>query len=267
MRGLPGLKSVNLVNGAGMVVRIVNENIATIQEVSNVNNPPNRREFWITSASPGVTFVHVFGGPNNTTLAGRLEVNVKDEILVPISFQFVKDSLFTKTARPSSIADELLDTLNDIYIEQANIRFKKMRAMVDVPVDTTLLNIVTDQKNQPGRQPPSWDKLIAAADPGADVNVFFMPWSGTAAKRPAQILTGWDGSRPLYICEDSMPTEGVKVALPHCVGIFLGCSATFSDRQIRFLMFSGRADGLVELAGMRPFIPKDCANTMNPDLG
>jgi hypothetical protein len=61
-----------------------------------------------------------------------------------------------------------------------------------------------------------------------------------------------------------MSDVAVAIALPHMIGRFLGCEVTDYDGQKNCLMYRGRAEGLQSLPGAFGFIPKDCANIMNP---
>jgi hypothetical protein len=260
-------QQIFLVNGAGWVVQSQNTNIATIREDSiGIPNLFNGREFWITGESPGVTFIEAYlYHSGKIPVARLLEVNVKDERSFNIAFQFVTDNIIEKTTRPTSIADELVSILNDIYGSQANITFTKTRE-VFVDVKTSLLLIVDlDKPNDDGslrHYHREWDKLVPAGDPGANINVFFMPWDGPDDKRPSQML----GSSVDFVCPDGMLDDEVKIALPHMIGhFFLGCPVTFDSKKSHHLMFWRRAEGFNPHPTdvFSSFIPKECANAMN----
>ncbi|WP_406698662.1 hypothetical protein V5E97_07220 [Singulisphaera sp. Ch08] len=219
----------------------------------------DRREFWITGASPGETFLEVLDSKSQRPVA-RLQVSVKDERPLNIAFQFVTDDIFEKTKRPSFVADDLHLELNKIFQLQANVRFKKTRAL-DVQVNTNVYQVILEQRNGSTRKPHrEWDKIEVGADPDAEINVFFMPWYWTDRTRPSGILERY-GS---FICVDPMSDDEVKVALPHMVGQFLGCSVVSNDRQRHHVMHWNRAEGVTGLTERRNFIPRDCANLINP---
>lgn len=257
MVGHTSVSSVFLADGAGMTVQVRNEKIASIQETSFVSG--GRREFWITGASPGETFVEVID-PKTKRPAARLQVSVKDERPLKIAFQYVTDRLHEKTKRPSFVADDLVVELSKIYQFQANVRFKKTRAL-DVDVDTDLYQIILEQRNGNTRKVNrEWDKVAAAGDSDADLNVFFMPWYWTDRTRPGEILEKYG----VFLCVDSMSDDEVKVALPHVIGRYLGCTVVSKESQRHHVMHWDRAEGVTNLTVRRNFIPRDCANVLNP---
>jgi hypothetical protein len=129
-----------------------------------------------------------------------------------------------------------------------------------VRVETSLLTLRREQKDLDNIRPSGgWLKLIEAGDPGADINVFFMPWSGTAANAPSRMF-GVDGN---CVCPDDIPLSTVSLALAHMVGYLLGCNVIHDDRRRHHLMhWSGDKDDTI-LSIDNVFISRDCANTMN----
>ena len=186
-------------------------------------------------------------------------------MVLKIAFNFITDYIFVPTTRSSGIVADLVGRLNLTYEIQTNVTFATTR---DGPVqaDTSLLKIVLEQREGAGRRirlRRELDTLIAAGDPGADINVFFVPWAGTEQKRPLEILLA-DGN---LVCPDGLSDDFVLKAVPHMIGRARGCSVDFNDRHRNYLMHTSRADELNPLPDRADFIPKiprDCANLMNP---
>ena len=88
----------------------------------------------------------------------------------------------------------------------------------------------------------------------ADFNVYFVPTEDPINTNRNDIAFV-DGTN--CVIEDGF--IGLDKILPHTVGRLLGCPVTFDLNHIQFLMFWNdtifRSDN---------FIPKDCAEVMNP---
>lgn len=185
--------------------------------------------------------------------------------MVDIAFHYVEDDLSNQTTRnrSPSFLDELERVLSSTYFLQTSIMFTRTRA-VPIQVNTSLRKILSEQLDAGDlREKGELYKLGLQGDAEADINVFFMRWSGPVAQRPSQMMgTNWT-----CICEDSMTDAQVKIALPHMVGRFLGCQPDFNEKHKHHLMFASRAEGIDPLGrsiDLSSFIPRDCSNMMNP---
>jgi hypothetical protein len=251
-----GVDIVNLDNAAGFVVKSRNENIAEFSEPQGSTNSDSR-ELMITGKSPGVTFIDVFAPGSKSAVLTKLEVSVKNQIVHTISFHLVTDNLINKTTRSSTGVTILHDVLNDIYEKRANVRFNLTRSD-SIEAGSNLMSIVIEQERQSRHAPRrEWEKLVAGGDPDAEINVFFVPWEGSAGRRPTQMLVyGGD-----IVCADGMSDDDLRVAFPHVIGNFLGCPVDYSDKHKDYLMYESHAEG----TDGGSFIPKDCVNMINPD--
>jgi hypothetical protein len=251
-----GIDIVNLDNAAGLVVKSRNENIAEFSEPQGSTNNDSR-ELMITGKSPGVTLIDVFAPGSNTAVLTKLEVSVKNQIVHTIAFHLVTDSLVIKSTRSSTSLTILHNVLNDIFWKRANVRFNLTRSD-SIEASTNLMNIVIEQERHSSHAPRrEWDKLVAGGDPDAEINVFFMPWEASVAKRPTEMLV-YDGD---IVCADSMSDDDLRVAFPHVIGSFLGCPVDYNDRHKDYLMYESHA----EATDGGSFMPKDCINMINPD--
>jgi hypothetical protein len=264
-----GSNFVKLIDGGGMDVRPRNPSVVNVTE--STTGVERVREFTVEGKTPHVaTYLEVFptvagAGPaarrGGAVPVARLEVNVKVFMTVTIAFQFVTDDLAVTTTRtPADVSPDLLvRTLNFFYPDQTNIRFSKAREG-PVQVDTTLLRIRGEQKDLENlRYGPEWVKLTNARESGADINVFFMPWSGTAAKAPL-VMFGMDGN---CVCPDGIPLHNVSLALAHMIGRLLGASVTWSGGHSHHLMHWSFEKEDAILAVDNAFISRDAANAMN----
>jgi hypothetical protein len=252
--GMPPL--VDLMNAGGMAVTSVNENIAKVEDLlpSAANDP--ERNLSLTPVSPGTTFIEVRGGPGNSLLQ-RLEVSVKPPVTRAVSFQFVTD--IGETTRTTDATDKLVRALNDVFAPQANLLFTKGR-VASVRTHVTMQQILKEQDIDFIRPSRSWGTLTGEGDPAADVNVYFMQFLGRDEQAPDQVF-GTDGD---VVCPDGLTLDRLLIALPHMVGRSLGCPITDSDKLRHHLMFRSRATGNLDAAGGCGFIPKECADIINP---
>jgi hypothetical protein len=125
---------------------------------------------------------------------------------------------------------------------------------------TTLHELVSELAE--GKRAPrrGWDELDKQGDPTAHLNVFFMKYYASPDRFPSQVIQ----NETNIVFADAMPMENVRAALAHRVGLFLGCSVTYSDRHKHHVMHVSREDGTVSGTSGVHFIPRDAANTMNP---
>ncbi|MCI0460694.1 MAG: hypothetical protein L0Z62_27400 [Gemmataceae bacterium] len=271
MVGAGDSKEIVLVHGAKMTLKSQDRHTANVGD----NFPPNDRSdasrlLTISGSSPGRTLIEVLP-PGWRVPAAYLAVRVKAPKTVPIAFHYVKDELLDKTTRTDSpqFRDGLLRRLNSIYQPQTNITFT-MTGAVPLEVKTTLFKIVSEQPDvEDLRDKGEFHKLALEGDPGAEINVFFMPWPWPKGKlpgkhpdrRPTQMIgTAW-----ACICEDGMSDAQLTVALPHMIGRLYGLPVTHDEKQSHHLMFSGRAEGdpFFDRNWNRGFIPRDLSNRLN----
>src|SRR5262249_47348188 len=132
-----------------------------------------RREFKIDGVVHGrATIVVLF--PPSTTVLARLDVSVKSPTLSRIAIHYVTDNLGNKTTRGPAFGIELAGELDSIYRQQTSVQFDPT---INLNVDArgSLLGIVHEARDGRSRRPDSEARrLIAAGDPGALVNIFFM---------------------------------------------------------------------------------------------
>jgi hypothetical protein len=218
-----------------------------------------QREFKIIGKAPGPALVQVFSASGNTVI-GQLQVVVKDQALYKIAFHHVTDGLFETTARPFSTATVLNLALNTIFGFQANVMFEPPQVTGTLSLRTTLHELVSEMSE--GRRAPrrGWDELTKEGDGTAHLNVFLMKYHGSADRFPVQVIQ--NGTNIVF--GDAMAMDNVQAALAHKIGLYLGCSVTFSDRHKHHVMHVSREDGTVSGPAGVHFISRDAANTMNP---
>ena len=260
-----GSRTVLLRNGAGLSVRSVNPRVADLTELKAF--PTGDRVFKITGESDSATYLEA-SHPDTRRPLVRLRVDVKVPLENSIRYRFVTDHSGTTTTRNPGILGDLDYVLKQIYRSQANVTFPSRDESVQV--DASLRTIVKEREghDNPRHSKSGWNKLWDAVDTPDEINVFFMPWDGSPAQRPTEAL-GPDeapkGTKPgnFIIIDDGMPDQSVMFALPHMIGRALGCKDTSSDRQRHHLMHISRAAGN-PTARHLGFIPRDCANVLNP---
>jgi hypothetical protein len=244
------------------VLKSDNENIASVEYKFQ---GADGAIYQVEGKSVSSTFVHVYDHGKRTRW--RLQVDVKPERPLAIAFHsVVQDSNGDKTTRDPGMPFVLVSLLNDVFKEQCNMPVSST-VVEDIKLQTTLFDIAQEQDRGPGnrRNPwPEWSKVADACDPTAEINVFFMPNkpAGTASGVDPKVIT----KDNICVFPDSMSDDKVKVALPHWVANFLGCSPTYSKWATHYLMFHTRADGDGDLNpnGKVPFIGKDCVRAINP---
>jgi hypothetical protein len=249
---------VSLVNGAGMDVRVRNPGIIEVEEGLTSPAAARVRDFKVTGLTPGVpTFIEVFLTKSETVPLARLEVVVKPMLELKIAFRFATGEL----SGMATSANELVAALNRTFVDQAKIRFEAAPAL---PIHhTRSLGRVLEEQRYPAaekiRPTGKWLKLVSEGDPGANFNVFFLPWDDVPqSSRPSQMIV----LERDIVCDEAMPPDKLKIALPHMIGYMLGCQPTSNDKRKDHLMHSSRAKG--DATSRIGFIPKDCVNTMNP---
>jgi len=257
MVGVGQSKAMLLQFASGKVVRPVNERIAAITEQPP---DPQGRFFFIDGRSPSSTRIEV-RDPRTQALEATLAVSVKRKKRQTISFLFVEDQARDRTTRSPDIVDGLIDELNSIYENQTNITFES-RGFADVKVDIDLGDVVFkgwDAKTKAWTGEPitlqrPWREIVRRGDKGADFNVFFVPSESF--------------DEPLVFTQDNNcvfedGAQLVDVLLPHEIGLAFGCSPTADFNQAHHLMFSFTSNPNINPRNGN-FIPKACANIMNP---
>lgn len=274
MVGTGDSKLVVVVNGPNLVLKSQDEHIAPVS-FHAFGSSPNRRNFAIAGRSPGPTYIEAFT-PGRRVPDLRLAVRVKAPRNLSIAFNYVKDDSLDETARDrsSQFLDELVNALDIIFKNQANLTFTR-KGPRSVEVGTTLFKIVRDRQQlsiEDLRVQGEFRKLVQAGEGGADINVFFMPWPWPKGKlpgkhpdwRPTQMF----GTAMTCICEDAMTNEQVKIALPHMIGRLFDCPVMHNEKQKEHLMFWTYAEGRNPFSGQyfpdTIFVPKGCSDRVNP---
>jgi hypothetical protein len=258
----PGIatKTLRLDFASGKLVRSINPRVASLVEEAP---DPVSRFFGFRGRTPGRARIEV-RDPKTNALESVLEVSVKGRLNLRISFHFVEDKAGDRTIRQPDIVEGLIDELNSIYEDQTNIRFSEGSGG-DVKLDLHLNDVVTEEmvaktKRLTGEAlllgKSAWNQIFAKKrDRLADFNIFFVPTDEPVnTNRNALPYTDSDGN---CVIEDGR--EGLDMILPHAVGRMLGCPFTTDPNHIQQLMFW---DDTIRRTGN--FIPKACANIMNP---
>jgi hypothetical protein len=257
MVGVGQGKAMLLEFASGKLVKSVNDRIAAVTEQGS---DPSGRFFEIKGGTyPASTRIEV-RNPTTRNLETTLAVSVKGKKRQRVSFHFVEDKAGDKTTRQLDIVDGLIDELNSIYENQTNITFET-GVFGDVKVDMDLDDVVLkgfDPKTKSRTGEPitlqrPWREIVRKGDKGSDFNVFFVP----SQSPEALLLT--QGSD--CVIEDGVPL--LDVHLPHEIGLSLGCPPTVDFNQGHHLMFSATSNPNVNPRNGN-FIPKACANIMNP---
>lgn len=252
MVGYRSAKSINLDFADGLSVNSINRHIA---DIVDQGKDAQSRVFQIWGKSPGRTRIEVRDPITNALLA-TLAVNVKRAQKLKISFHFVEDKVGDKTIRQPDIIDGLIDGLNDIYEFQTNLTFETS-SFDDIKVDVDLTNVILDKRSEETRisHKDRWNKVFARKrDRLADFNIYFVP-----IETPVNVNIG----DFIYIDDNNCVIEdgflGPDVVLPHAVGRMLSCPIITENRLRHHLMFWSPA-----FTRRGNFIPKQCANMMNP---
>ncbi len=188
-------REVHLSDAGGMIVVPINPAVADI--IESTSGSEDDRIFTVTGkTSPVPTFIQVYRPfdflprMENFRPVVRLEVNVKAPMPLKIALQYVTDDLFVPTQRlkTATFAGGIDTELNGVYTPQTNINFTLTRE-VSKNVDTNLPAIRREQVDLENIRPTrAWLKLLEARDPTADINVLFMPWSGSKVKEPFRMF-------------------------------------------------------------------------------
>jgi hypothetical protein len=257
-----GSKIVFLDNGGppgpSLTVTSVPSGIADLVETP-IGPAVVQREFKIIGKAPGPALVQVFS-PTGKTVIGQLQVVVKDQALYKIVFHHVTDGLFETTARPFSTATALNLSLNTIFGFQANVMFEPPQVSGTLSLKTTLHELVSEMSESRRVARRGWAELDKEGDSTAHLNVFFMKYHGSPERLPLQVIQ----NEANIVFGDGMAVENVLAALAHKIGLYLGCSVTYSDKHKHHVMHVSREDGTVSGPAGVHFISRDAANTMNP---
>ena len=247
----------------GKIVKSVNQHIAA---VSDGGMEGQSRFFMIEGKSPGRTHVEV-RDPKTNALQSLLAVRVKKERKFRISFHFVEDKGGNKTVHQPGIVDNLIDDLNNIYQSQTNIMFELWGAG-ELKLDFHLISGITegwDAKKKEwtgdGTIAPKdlWNKVFATkGDRSADFNIYLIPADQPVNTNDTLIFTDLDNC----IIEDGR--QSLVYAVAHAVGRMLGCPITSDPNKMNQLMFWDPGIGSNFFSRSDDFIPKHCANIMNP---
>jgi hypothetical protein len=255
-------KEINLMDGAGWTLSSADESVAEITEDPTFLGP--YRQISVFGKGRGVT--HILGAPPGGLPPLRLlEVEVKNERKLKVAFNFVVDSHFEKTTRPTipNFMNQLRHNTNQIFEAQANLTFDVLREK-EIQVRTSLRDIIGRQDRgdlafSGELRPPyhEWYKLVDEGDSQAEINVFFIARSILNKENTfPPLVFGQDGN---IVIEDdpSRRIERVERDLAHWIAIMLGCTRT-NER--------GKADHLMSRSNdvTARFIPKECANILNP---
>jgi hypothetical protein len=176
---------------------------------------------------------------DGATVKAKLDLAVVRRLQVATTFLFVRDSAGHRTHRQHSIVDDLLKTMNAIYLPQANIEFTR-RDVKEVTVPTDLGRVVGTKLNPPG-SPQKWDTttewndVVALADAQARFNVFFV-WEYEESQHPTTDARDAGVKDKCCLFEDNAGRD-VGVTLAHEAGHALGLDDLTGPANRPLLMF------------------------------
>jgi hypothetical protein len=237
-----------------------------IVEIKELGMDGQSREFQIKGKLPGPPARIEVRDPRTNRLEADLEVSVKRKKRSSISFHFVEDKRGDKTTRKFDEVGDIIRELNGIYTLQTNIIFRSGGAE-PLKVDITLDDVVDARENKgewlTGEafiyHKQLWRKIFASkGNRMADFNVYFVPVLQPKDNR--NDLLFYDGNNCVIEDGSFVPT----FVLAHAIGRMLGCAPTSRADQQHHLMFWGTATASYFTPRDANFIPKDCANRMNP---
>lgn len=257
-------KYLELDFAAGKLVKSNTPQIADIKEVISMGG--QSRLFNITGKRPDRRPARIeVRDPTTNRLESVLEVSVKNERPMSISFHFVEDKAGDMTTRKFEDVGDIIKELDDIYYPQTNIKFRLEHSSY-LKLDIDLGDVVdarTDEKGYLlsgeafiyGKQ--MWRKIFAKNDRSAYFNVYFVP---TETPNNRNDLLFYDG----FNCVIEDGTVVPEFVLAHAIGRILGCAPTSRADQQHHLMFWGTATAKYFTARDANFIPKEWVNRMNP---
>lgn len=244
-----GVKSIRVLNAHNLDIVCVNPAVAEIQ-VYPEWDPATGRTLKIRGIVKGVTFIEVRQAGR---LLARLQVAVKTQKVVKITFNFVSDNTGRGTTRNPAEVDGWVSKANAILLPQANVKIVKHNVNPNVVVNQNLGNVVRFSSHLPGvaASEHEWDVVTARRDGTADLNVFFV-WEYEQDATPDEDNTAAGTSGGNCIFEDNTGRQ-THDTLAHEVGHHLG--AEHSGDGLDLLMSPFRSDTRIS---------KQHANTMNP---
>jgi len=197
-----------------------------------------------------------------------LEVDVKGRKQLRVILNFVEDKFHNQTTifNFPGFKPKLKTDIDFIFVPQAEVEIQFLLER-SVDVRTSIYDIIGRQERSEvvftGRlKGPyvEWYKMADKAETGlgADLNVFLMPRSEFRGFRDGpSLVLGMDGN---ILYEDELVPDTDKIArtLGHWIACVEGCAETFNSRSHEQLMFRDP-----NTRNSR-FIPKECANILNP---
>ena len=256
-------KAMYLDFAAGATVKSLNPRIA---HVSEQFMDGQSRVFMIEGKSPGRTTIEVRDAKTNA-LHSRLAIKVKKERKFRLSFHFVEDKGGNKTVHLPDTANALIDELNGIYEPQTNAEFELWGAG-ELKLDFNLISGIIEgwdakkkQWNGDGRISPKefWNKVFATkGDRSADFNIYLIPSDQSPNTSDTLIFTQLDNC----VIEDGR--QPLIYSTAHAIGRMLGCPVTSDPNKMNQLMFWDSGIGANFFSRSSDFIPRDCANIINP---
>lgn len=248
---------------AGKIIRSTNPRIV---EVSDGGMEGQSRVIWFEGKSPGPPTRVEVRDPNTNSLESVIEVSVKENRAIGISLNFVVDGVGNKTVRGPGTAPVLIDDLNNIFDPQANVSFELLRA-APLEIKNVLGDVVREEPDIMDKNRKTgfarvasewmWDKIFAQnAENG--FNIYFVPIDKKVTDNDTLVFTKGDNC----IIEDGKQLPIYTLA--HAIGRMLGCPVTSDLNHMNHLMFWDPGVGKDFFTRRADFIPKRCANIMNP---
>ena len=228
---LSGQKEITLQGGSGLDVVDggAHKKIIALKETTHGGNRLPVRRFMIKGVKRGKTVVWA---KDKAKLAAQIVVEVKPQRVVTIALNYVEDKAGHKTKRSPDTAGALLKKINDIYLPQANVKFRKVSAGI-LKINEDLGPIVMRDRKTPSKD--KFSVLIANRVPGAQINVFFV-WECEKAGLDADVeghaeIAISRNEKTNCMVEDSLGTLFERV-VAHEVGHNLGLKDHYTNPKL-----------------------------------
>jgi hypothetical protein len=249
----------------GKLVKSVNPHIV---EVSDHGMEGQSRKIFFEGKAIGPPTRVEVRDPQTNGLESVLEVGVKANREIGLSFNFVVDYSGHKTIHGPGIAQDLIVSLYLIYNPQTYISFSLLRA-APLELDYVFHDIVREERDVVNKNEKTgharmdhewrWDKIFAKnAENG--FNIYFVPVDPGTDRNKNDTLVFTKGDN--CIIEDGK--QPPIYTLAHAIGRMLGCPFTSDINHMNHLMFWDPKLGKDFFSRSDDFIPKRAANIMNP---
>jgi len=248
-----GVRYIILRGGAGMTVASSSSTVFVVSEVTAADLPAG---VWGHERTPLLAsdrifkLFGVFKGSAELQATGsggsvKLEVDVKFQKTVRVTFTFMEDGGGHKTFRVPAQAAEWLKKVNYIFTNQANVKFE-IRFSRSRKITKDLGPVITTLQSGPGEEVD----IYPERDNGADFNIF-MVWEVEITDNPGNETGFQDGTNILL---DDKGAKDIAESVAHELGHALGLPDQYTVK--RELMY-----GYDDVRGIH--LPKEHVNIVN----